>query len=210
MKQCILLDLDGTLVDSRADLAAAANAARASVDLEPLPIDTIAKFVGDGLAKLLERSCPGISPSHSDVVLQAFLDHYSKHCCDETILYPGVLDVVKRFHEDGHPIAVVTNKPKQFADLIIDAVGIKPYIGFIVGGDDKRKPDPTPLLQACDALGVSSRNAFMCGDHHTDLIAGRRAGCKTVWCSWGIGEHGGEEFDDACDSPAELYQVING
>ena len=210
MKPAILLDLDGTLVDSRADLAAAANAARAAVDLEPLPIDTIAKFVGDGLAKLLERSCPGIAPRDAENARNAFLKHYSKHCCDETHVYPGVMEVVKHLHEDGHPIAVVTNKPRDFAQQILETLGISPYVGSLVGGDDKRKPDPAPLLQACEELGVSSRSATMCGDHHTDLIAGRRAGCRTVWCSWGIGEHGGEEYDEACDSPDELIQVING
>ena len=208
--QAILLDLDGTLVDSRKDLAAAANASRAALGLDPLAIETIASYVGDGLAKLLERSCPHMDQQAHDEAHRAFHAYYSEHCCDHTHMYPGIDTLLQRLSADGCSLAVVTNKPKQYADHILERLGIAPLMALVCGGDEKRKPDPSPLVDTCKSLGLSLSAAWMCGDHHTDIIAARRAGCRSIWCSWGIGEHAGEAFDYACDSPEQIYQVICG
>ena len=208
--QAILLDLDGTLVDSRQDLAAAANASRAALGLNALPIETIASYVGDGLAKLLERSCPEMNQQANNEAHRAFHAYYKDHCCDHTHMYPGIESLLQQLRADDYTLAVVTNKPKQYADYILENLGIAVFMASVVGGDVKRKPDPSPLLDTCESLGLSISAAWMCGDHHTDIIAGRRAGCRTIWCSWGIGEHGGEAFDHACDSPEHIYQVISG
>ncbi len=209
MKPAILLDLDGTLVDSREDIAASANVVRQHFALDVLPLETIVTFVGDGVGKLLERCCPDLNEVQVAESRRVFQANYLKHCCDATAAYAGIVEVVARFAKEGHPLAVVTNKPKQFSELIIKHIGLDTYIPVIVGGDTHRKPDPDSIYDACEQLGVSAQNAWMCGDHHTDLIAGRRAGCKTMWCAWGIGSHHDQPFDVQCDAPIDMLKTIS-
>lgn len=206
----ILLDLDGTLVDSRRDLSRAANQARYALHLPALPVETIVSYVGDGLAKLLQRCCPDADERGLAVAHDAFVTYYSEHCCDETRCYPGVEDSLQRLHAAGHPLAVVTNKPSRFSATIINGLGLDGLIQVLIGGDAEKKPSPEPLLRACEALGLAAADAVMCGDHHTDLLAAQAAGCRSIWCAWGIGHAGNAPCDLICEDAAQLFEVAHG
>lgn len=202
MPGLVIFDLDGTLVDSRADLAAAGNAARRSVGLEDLACATIAGYVGDGVERLLERL---IGSGDLDQARQAFHAHYDRHCCDQTRAYPGISEALAILAERGWHCGVATNKPEVFARRIIAAVGLAGLIGDrIIGGDRHRKPEPQQLLALLQMSGVPPQQAWMVGDHHTDIRAARAAGLRCCWCAWGLGHDGGDAVDAVAASAWEL------
>ncbi|MHC5067310.1 MAG: HAD family hydrolase [Planctomycetota bacterium] len=196
MVAAVLWDLDGTLVDSREDLAAAANVARAALGYEPLPVATIGSYVGNGMSKLLERSLPDEDAAGLAKAKDAFVAYYAAHCIDATPCYAGIPELLAAVSAAGIAQAVVTNKPESFSRSILAHLGLTDHFAAIVGGDGPRKPDPAHLQLALDACGVAAADAWMIGDHHTDIIAGRAAGCAGVGlCEWGFGNDGGHEPD---------------
>lgn len=174
----LLFDLDGTLVDSRADIAASLNAAREAFGRAPLPLPEVVAMVGDGARSLVARGF-GVGPDDPLVprALDAFRAHYEAHPCDATSMLPGVeaalaLDV---------PAALVTNKPRRVTLLLLEALGILPRFRAIVAGDDAPlKPAPDGVFSACMVLGVAAEDAWMIGDGPQDVGAGRAAGAYTV------------------------------
>ena len=196
MNGAVLLDLDGTLIDSRADLATGVNLTRRDLGLAPLPSAQIAGYVGDGVRKLLARALPEC-PGRLEEALALNHRHYCAHLLDETRLYPGTLEALTRLGEAGWLLAVVTNKPRSFTDLILAGLGVAPLLAAVVGGGDcpALKPDPAPLHLALDACGARPEVSWMVGDHCTDLEAGRRAGLLRCYCAFGFGEPRGEAWD---------------
>lgn len=202
----ICFDLDGTLVDSREDIAAAANAARTTFGLAALPVPTVASYVGNGLTKLLERAAPEVAVADRSRLTEAFHAHYLPHCCDRTTLYPGVAETIHKLAERGWTIVVATNKPGRYVQPICNALGIAGHIAGYRGGDGPKKPDPTMLHELAAETGQPLR--WMIGDHDTDLKAGRAAGAQTVFCTWGIGHAGESPFDHAIDAMPQLLEVV--
>lgn len=184
----LLWDLDGTLIDSRPDLAAAGNHARATIGLDPLPLDTVTGFIGDGVTKLLERLCPGLDEAAFAGVMAAFREHYTEHLTDHTTAYPGVPDMLAELHESGWRMAVVSNKPDGWCIEIVRRLGLSTWLPVVIGGDGVRKPSPEPLQRALNQRGAVSAGGWMIGDHVTDLASGAAAGMRTLWCRWGFGE----------------------
>jgi phosphoglycolate phosphatase len=183
-----VFDLDGTLIDSRVDLAQAVNAALAAADQPPKPVDQIVGYIGDGVHKLLARS---FETDDAEVIAgahQVFSSHYREHCLDHTRLYPGVVEIFDHFRHKRH--AVVSNKSESFSRLIIDGLGLGPRIAVVVGGGSAAalKPDPAPVLLALDRLVVAPAQAVMVGDGVTDIDAGRRAGLRTCAVTYGFGD----------------------
>lgn len=204
----VLWDLDGTLVDSRADIAAAANVARAAIGLAPLPETAVAGMVGDGMGTLLHRLAPEADEATRGALRAAFITYYEAHCADATAPFPGVVEVVAAVAAAGIAQGVVTNKPLAFTRRILSATGLGTSMGTVQGGDAARKPAPDQLLAGCRELAVDPGACWMVGDHHTDLLAGRAAGCRTAFCAWGIG-HPGEAEPDVCLSvPGDLLAVL--
>lgn len=185
----ILFDLDGTLVDSVADLATAVNLLRAELDLPPLSREEVRANVGDGATVLVTRSLPAGAFSHAR--LQRFLALYGAHLAEHTVPYPGIRDLLQSLA--GQPLAVVTNKPEALSIQLLDALDLRRAFAVVIGGDScpVKKPDPTPLRLALHRLGGTAATALMVGDHHTDLKAGSSAGIATCFCEWGLGEDGG-------------------
>jgi phosphoglycolate phosphatase len=181
-----IFDLDGTLIDSVADLATAVNLLRADLTLPPLDLKTVGSYVGDGATMLVRRSLPegGFSPER----LKRFLDLYRVHLLDETRIYPGMADFL--IQHQGEKMAVVTNKPHDLTMTLL------------------KKPDPLPVLQALRELQADAGHAVMIGDHHTDLRAGRAAGIKTCFCAFGVGNDGGEPYDFLAETPADLLHLF--
>lgn len=202
----ILFDLDGTLVDSVADLATGINLLRGELDLPPLTIPAVRACVGDGATMLVRRALGDdlFSPAR----LQRFLTLYGEHLAETTTLYPGIekcLDLVAE-----RPLAVVTNKPYQLTITLLDALNLTRYFPVIIGGDScpVKKPDPTPIKVALHRLGATAAGAIMIGDHHTDLKSGQAAGLDVCFCTWGFGDDGGCLPTHRVDNTTELLQVL--
>jgi phosphoglycolate phosphatase len=192
----VLLDLDGTLVDSIPDLAQAANAMRADIGLSALPQATIATYVGKGIDKLVERAMagsmeaptPGAGPL--DVARASFYQHYHAVNGQRTTIYPGVLDGLRAMQAMGLALAVVTNKSTEFTLPLLARTGLAPYFAAVVCGDTcaRKKPDPMPFLHACTLLGTTAARSVVIGDSLNDTQAGRAAGAQVLVVPYGYNE----------------------
>jgi phosphoglycolate phosphatase len=184
-----IFDLDGTLVDSRADLAASINVARVSLGLGPLPEETIEGYVGEGLARLIDRAMGPEAAHLHDEAARLFRAHYAEHLLDHTRAYDGVVGLLASLHEGGAPLTVATNKPEVFARAILRGLGLERFLLDVVGGDTlaARKPDPLPLLHLCERFGVAPSRALMVGDSRIDALAAHGAQMPLCAVSWGIG-----------------------
>lgn len=185
----LLLDLDGTLVDSLADIAASANHVRAAFGLGPLSHGAVRAMVGDGAALLLRRALAELGePVDVATAWPIYDEHHRQQCTDMVVPYPGVVSHLDAWHEAGRRMAVVTNKPERFARQILEHLALDRYFSAVVGGDTTpvRKPDPAPLHAALEALGAAPADAFMVGDGIQDLRAGRAAGTRTIAALYGF------------------------
>lgn len=189
--QALLFDLDGTLIDSTADLASSGNWLRVKHGLPAHSVEKVASFVGDGIEalcrRLLERPEGPI-----EAAVDEFKHHYHEHCLDETKLYPGVAATLEALQARGYMMAVVTNKPERISKHILDGLGVGKRFGSVIGGNSAphKKPHPAPLLKACAELGCEPRRAVMVGDSRVDVEAGHNAGMPSVAVLGGIGDEG--------------------
>ena len=205
-----LFDLDGTLIDSRADLALAVNLTRQEFGLPPKTVDEVVACVGEGVRVLIERAIPE-RPEHWDAMLACQRKNYLAHCMDNTVLYPGVEASLLALRADGWRLAVVTNKPGPVTRTILDGLGVLGCFSAAVGGGDcaKLKPDPEPLYAAASQMGVALDSAdWMVGDNFTDLEAGRRAGIRRCFCRFGFGVVRGEAYDLAVDRMDAFVRAV--
>jgi 2-phosphoglycolate phosphatase len=183
----VVFDLDGTLVDSRADIAAAANYALSRHGLTALSEAEIGGFVGDGARKLILRAAS--LPTDAALVeplLAAFLDYYAKHACVRTTLMPGAREALDALRP--LPLALLTNKPRRVTDALLDELGLAArFCSIIAGGDlEVIKPDPATLFELARRLGVPATSLVMVGDGPQDIECGRRAGVFTVGVAGGF------------------------
>jgi phosphoglycolate phosphatase len=176
----VAFDLDGTLIDSKADIAAACNRALVAVGRAPLDEAVIASFVGDGARVLLARA---LAREPDDVLvdraLAAFQPFYDANAAVKTTLLPGALAVLDAL--SSRPIALVTNKPRSSTLAVLKGLGIDARFAFIrTGSDGPLKPDRRAITDALDAIGVAAADMWMVGDGEQDVRAGRAAGCPTI------------------------------
>ena len=189
--RAVLFDLDGTLVDSVPDLAAAANALLAELGRATLSEAEIAVMVGDGVAKLVERAL--LASGAGDVALEPAIRRFSAiYGAGATTLtrpYPGVLEVLEGLSRQGFGLAVCTNKPARATETVLQGLGLSRFFPVVLGGDSlpQRKPDPAPLLAALDRLGAAPAEAAMLGDHRNDVLAARAAGTDALFARYGYG-----------------------
>jgi len=198
--QCLLFDLDGTLVDSRADLATSVNLMLAELGRELLPASRVLSFVGEGARLLVEQDygkldSPPPLPRETDSALQIFLRHYREHLLDETRVYPEVEETLSALH--CLPKAVVTNKPYDLTVALLAGVGLRSHFKVVFGGDSlpERKPSPMMLLEAARKCAAAPSRCLMVGDTKFDVMAGRAAGMKT--CGYILGFRGRTELAEA-------------
>jgi phosphoglycolate phosphatase len=189
--RALLFDLDGTLVDSVPDLAAAANRLLAELGRPALSETEIAAMVGDGVAKLVERAL--LASGAGDVALEAatrrFSAIYGQSATELTRPYPGVPEVLERLRQAGIGLGVCTNKPVHATRTVLEGLGLARFFPVVLGGDSlpQRKPDPAPLLAALDRLAARPAEAAMLGDHRNDVLAARAAGTAALFARYGYG-----------------------
>jgi phosphoglycolate phosphatase len=177
MTATIVFDLDGTLIDSAQDIAAATNKMLAEQGVAPLSVAQVTSFVGDGLPSLVERvmrHCELDASLHPQLC-DATLSHYNAAGSELTKVYPGVYDALNTLREQGCQMGICTNKPVQAAHHVLEALSLAPFFDAVIGGDSlpQRKPNPTPLLATFDALPRGVR--VYVGDSEVDAETAQRA-----------------------------------
>ena len=189
MTRTLLLDLDGTLVDSVPDLAAALNRLMRARGLAGFSLPETALMVGDGVARLVERAFAARGRPPDQGAIAAFSADYQGHLAAETKPYPGVAEGLRALAGEGWKLAVCTNKPEGAARALLAALGLAALFAAIGGGDSfpVRKPDPAHLLATLKAAGGEPGHAVMAGDHANDVAAARSAGLPCIFAGWGYG-----------------------
>ncbi|CAA7618237.1 Phosphoglycolate phosphatase [Candidatus Terasakiella magnetica] len=188
--KAVLFDLDGTLIHSLPDLAAAVNRLLASERRAPLSDDAVKAMVGDGAHTLVERAFSargGLPGSDVRPYLARFLDDYEARSVETTVPWPGVPQTLAYLKADGLRLAVCTNKPSKATADILQALNLSHFFDLVVGADDTPalKPDPVHVTVILERLGVTAEQAVMVGDSANDILSAKAAGVRTIALSFG-------------------------
>lgn len=191
----LVFDLDGTLIDSKLDLALSVNAVRADMGLPALDHEQIYGYVGHGAPMLIRRAL-GDGASDGDVAraLEYFLAYYREHMLDNTLPYPGVREGLELLAE--RPLAVLTNKPERFSQAILEGLGLAHQFRYVYGGNsfERKKPDPMGMKVLLRNFGVEPNEAMIVGDSEIDVQTARNAGTWACGVTYGLGSHRLKEF----------------
>jgi len=219
--QAAIIDLDGTLVDTLGDFVQALNLTLQELALPPLPRETVGRLVGKGSEHLILSALARVGVAEPaaryDAAWAAYQRHYQAVNGRHSEVFPGVREGLAALRARGLPLACLTNKPLAFARELLRAKGLDGHFGHVFGGDsfERKKPDPLPLLKACEALGTAPAATLMVGDSQNDGLAARAAGCPVVLVRYGYNH--GEPIDQAphdalIDSLEELrhWPAANG
>jgi 2-phosphoglycolate phosphatase len=214
--EAVLFDLDGTLVDSAPDLAAAANEQRAAHGLPALPFERLRPRVGSG-ARGMVGVAFGLVPGDPgyDTLRDEFLARYERRLLRETALFAQVAPVLERLEALALPWGIVTNKALRYAEPLVQGLALHRRSAVLVGGDSTphTKPHPAPLLEAARRLGLAAQRCVYVGDDPRDIRAGRAAGMATLAAAWGyLGD--GEPIADwgadaVIEEPASLLRWLD-
>jgi phosphoglycolate phosphatase len=187
--ELLIFDLDGTLIDSRLDLANAVNATRAEMGKPPLEHSLVYSYVGNG-APVLVRKAMGPDAAEAEVqrALEFFLGYYKDHAVDDTRLYPGVRESLEQLHSAGMRLAVLTNKPVRISEAIMNYFDLGPLLFRIYGGNsfERKKPDPVGVDTLRAETGISAERTWMVGDSIVDMQTARNAGVKACGVTYGF------------------------
>ncbi|MFQ5818169.1 MAG: HAD family hydrolase [Terriglobia bacterium] len=196
-----IFDLDGTLIDSKLDLALAVNATRDHLRLPPLPHEQIYGYVGHGAAMLIRRSLGAeYDAAAVEAALRFFLDYYRAHMLDNTVAYPGVRAALAELAANARILTVLTNKPARFSTEILQGLGLASYFRSIYGGNsfERKKPDPMGVEVILRESRTATRQTILVGDSEIDVLTGRNAGTWTCGVTYGLGS------DRLADPPPDL------
>ena len=214
LPRLVMFDLDGTLIDSVPDLAAAVDRMLVELGRTPAGVEKVRDWVGNGARVLVRRALAGgldhaaVGEAETEEALARFLDIYAD-CHNLTVLYPGVHELLEALSTAAVELAVVTNKPERFVAPLLEQVGLGGYFRWIIGGDTlpQQKPDPAALLQVMRLAGVEASQSLFIGDSRNDVLAARAAAVPCIAVSYGY-NHGRPIAEErpslVVDSLAEL------
>jgi phosphoglycolate phosphatase len=211
--RALIFDLDGTLINSKLDLALSVNATLEHAGRTPLPHEQVYSYVGQGAPRLIEQALgPGSTPAQCQQGLEYFLAYYHEHMLDNTVTYPGVREGLAAL--ENLPMAVLTNKPVRFSQYIIEGLGLARYFRFVYGGNsfETKKPDPSGMATLLRNFGATPRQAMLVGDSEVDIQTARNAGTWACGVTYGLGSHHLVEYppDLLVDSLVELAGYLHG
>jgi len=214
----VLIDVDGTLVDSVPDLAYCVDEMMKQLDMPVRGEASVRNWVGNGVERLVRRALTNSLDDEPDNALFAkaypiFLELYADNTSKRSILYPGVKEGVAFLKSAGYKLGCVTNKAAQFTEPLLKDLGVYDNFSIVISGDTlpQKKPDPAPLLHAAEFFGVAPKEAMMLGDSVSDVKAARAAGFQIICMSYGYNH--GEDIrtanpDAVIDSMAELPELL--
>lgn len=185
----LIFDLDGTLIDSRLDLANAVNATRQHMGMSALENERVYSYVGNGAPVLIRRSL-GEQATEAEVQegLEFFLEYYREHELDHTILYPGVRETLDRLRAAGKRMAVLTNKPVRMSRSIVEGLGVGAHFFQVYGGNsfEFKKPNPIGVDALIEETGATREGTLMVGDSSIDVHTARNAGIRCCGVTYGF------------------------
>jgi len=185
----LIFDLDGTLIDSKLDLAHAVNATRAHFGLPPLDLETVGNYIGNGAPVLIRRAMGAeASQANVDKALEFFMAYYGDHKLDNTRAYPGIPEALEALRQASVRMAVLTNKPVRISGRIVEGLGLSKYFERVYGGNsfDRKKPDPLGVETLLAETGVPKDRALMVGDSAVDVQTARNAGVRVCGVTYGF------------------------
>ena len=212
----VMIDLDGTLLDTVPALAAAADRMLAALGLPARTQAEVRSFIGKGIPNLVRRclqasACAARAEALQADALALYHDFYFEESGRRTTVYPGVLEGLEQFLAMGLRLACVTNKAARFTLPLLEQKGLAPYFELVVSGDtlSRKKPDPMQLTYICAAFALAPEKVLLIGDSANDALAARAAGCPVLCVSYGYNE-GGDVRNLDCDAIVEsLSEAAN-
>ena len=212
--EMILIDVDGTLVDSVPDLAFCVDSMMTQLGRAPWGEERVRDWVGNGVERLVKRALVGKlkgEPEEADFerAYPIFLDLYAENTSKRSCLYPGVREGIDLLKAGGYKLGCVTNKAAQFTEPLLRELGLYDDFSIVISGDTlaQKKPDPAPLLHAAEFFGCQPENALMIGDSVSDVAAARAAGFQIVCMSYGY-NHGVDIREAAPDAVIDALDEI--
>ncbi len=208
--ELLIFDLDGTLIDTRKDITNSANEMLSHYGLEQKGVDEVTGYVGDGIAKLVER-CIGERDVDIEEAVSLYKEIYTARLLENTKPYPGIIDLLN--HIEGVTKAILTNKAYAPSKSITDGLGLTGYFEMFVGGDTlpRKKPFPDGVNHIIEKTGTRKEKTILIGDGRNDLLTAAAAGVRSVYARWGFSDDGmvaGLKPDFTIDTPGELISII--
>ena len=208
----VTFDLDGTLVDSRADLVASVNHVLRSLGLPELPRATVCAYIGEGVRRLMQRALGRLHQDQLDPAFELFLTYYGAHLLDETRPYPGIVDTLAAMADRGLWLSVLTNKPAALSRTILDGLGLLPHFVAVIGGDSlpARKPDPAGVRYLLGLTRTRRERMLLVGDSTIDLHTARAAGIAFCGVAWGLAPQSlrAEAVQHFVEHPGSLLAIL--
>ena len=210
----VIFDLDGTLVDTIADLGAAVNEALRMKELPLHTLEEYRKMVGNGVRKLVQRAMPEPLQGDEkllDALLADFMTYYIQHIDDKSAPYPGIPELLAELDAAGYKLAVASNKFQSGAEKLVGRLFPQVPFAAVCGGGDGRplKPDPAVVRQICEATGIAPEQTVLVGDSGTDMATAAAAGIPSVAVTWGFRpEDARKAAGQIAETAAELRQIL--
>jgi len=212
LKELLIFDLDGTLIDSKRDLADSVNAMRVHLGEPLLADETVYSYVGNGAPVLVRRALPGRDEEEIERGLRFFLDYYRDHMLDATTLYPGVREGLDELLAADVKMAVLTNKPVRFSEHLIKGLGLDGHFFRIYGGNsfEEKKPHPKGIELLMEEVQTGREQTIMVGDSAVDVMTARNAQVRACGVTWGFqpGTFAEAPPDFTIDEMSELVGMV--